>query len=708
MPIANFTVNPVTFSSEAGIDFTINNPTETLLLIPNAGYTLTAASFSATAPLPNYVDSVVFTQVGLNVNCIITYLSPSFMPAADVFVQVYSTGVAELAQFSVAGVINFSGLQNVSSPTASSQSYTAQGNFNSAANVSTFTVIANSGYFFPNAPAASIAVGNESRYSITSTNTLDSNGNIIQTYFQVVYTFPSTNVTGDLINISGIANELYSPPVKIQAYTINTGAVAITGATRTFTVLGVAGAAWNLTYYESVNNTLVGQFSGIIGSNGSTSVNIIFPSSTVDVDYTFALTGDLSSTFCTIFPWSPCSTGQPSVWQILQKTDSRVSFRLTSSNPNITVGPGASLSFPFGSTPGLRTYKVQASSIDPDFVWDILPTAQSWTNQGLNDPNSNQVVQSPLNIVINNNPATISTEVVAADLLAAYQDLMSFPTTATIATPITTTTFTPGVYLVTSAGSIAANAVITLDGAGAYIFKFTGALGMGTGVTIILSNGATQEDIFWIAEGALTVGTNCNVYGNLISNSGAVSVASGCSVNGRLLAVNAGAISISSSTAIIPSLTLVVDFGLIERFVFFTKGGVISNTGTSAITGDIGTWTGSISTATFAAPTTVDGDYYTSTSPIPVNSTLGIKFSTLISSVGSQDLLSILNLDNFLQGSSYAPISLFYGITEEEACCNPFSVSYFILNSETFDTATAILLADGSPAPNGFYINQIN
>ena len=126
MPTANFTVNPVTFSSEAGIDFTINNPTETLLLIPNVGYTLTAASFSATVPLPNYVDSVVFTQVGLNVNCIITYLSPSFMPAADVFVQVYSTGVAELAQFSVAGVINFSGLQNVSSPTASSQSYTAQ------------------------------------------------------------------------------------------------------------------------------------------------------------------------------------------------------------------------------------------------------------------------------------------------------------------------------------------------------------------------------------------------------------------------------------------------------------------------------------------------------------------------------------------------------------------------------------------------------
>ena len=496
MPIANFTVNPVTFSSEAGIDFTINNPTETLLLIPNVGYTLTAASFSATVPLPNYVDSVVFTQVGLNVNCIITYLSPSFMPAADVFVQVYSTGVAELAQFSVAGVINFSGLQNVSSPTASSQSYTAQGSFNSATNVSTFMVIATSGYFFPNAPAASITVGNESRYSITSANVLDTSGNIIQTNFNVAYTFPSINITGDLINISGIANKLYSPPIEIQAYTISTGAVAITGATRTFTVFGVAGAAWNLTYFESVNNTLVGQFSGVIGSNGSTSVNIIFPSSAVDVVYTFTLTGDLSSTFCTTSPYIPCSTGQPSVWEISQITDSSVSFQFTSSDSNIIVGPAVSLSFPFGSTPGLRTYKVQASSSNTDFVWNTVPNTQSWTNQGQSSPNSNQVVQSPLNIVIENHPT-----------------------------------------------------------------------------------------------------------------------------NPR---------------------------------------------------------------------------------------TLGIKFSALISSVGSQDLLSILNLDNFLQGSSYTPISLLYGTTETEACCNPSLVNRFIQNGETFDTAVAILLSSGTPAPDGFYINQIN
>tara|TARA_R110000772_G_scaffold32890_1_gene80222 strand:- start:5986 stop:7794 length:1809 start_codon:yes stop_codon:yes gene_type:complete len=496
MPIANFTVNPVTFSSEAGVDFTINNPTETLLLIPNAGYRLTAANFSANTPLPNYVDSVVFTQAGLNVNCIITYFSPSFMPSADVFVQVCSTGVAELAQFSVSGVVNFSGLQNVSVPTAPSQLYTVVGDFNSAANVATFTVEAIPGYFFPTTPIASLAIGNENRYSITSANVLDTGGNIIQTNFNVAYTFPSINITGDLINVSGIANKLYSPPIEIQAYTINTGAVSIAGATRAFTVFGVAGAAWNLTYLESVNNTLVGQFSGVIGSGGFTSVDIVFPSSAVDVVYTFTLTGDLSATFCTTFPYTPCATGQPSVWEILQITDSSVSFQFTSSDSNITVGPAASLSFPFGSIPGLRTYKVQASSPNTDFVWTTVPTAQSWTNQGQSIPDSNQVVQSPLNIVIENHPT-----------------------------------------------------------------------------------------------------------------------------NPR---------------------------------------------------------------------------------------TLGIKFSTLINSVGSQDLLSILNLDNFLQGSSYTPISLLYGTNETEVCCNPSLVNYFIQNGETFDTAAAILLFDGSPAPDGFYMEISN
>ena len=36
--MANFTVNIVTFPAFEGVDFTIENPTATLLLVPNQGY----------------------------------------------------------------------------------------------------------------------------------------------------------------------------------------------------------------------------------------------------------------------------------------------------------------------------------------------------------------------------------------------------------------------------------------------------------------------------------------------------------------------------------------------------------------------------------------------------------------------------------------------------------------------------------------------
>jgi hypothetical protein len=59
---------------------------------------------------------------------------------------------------------------------------------------------------------------------------------------------------------------------------------------------------------------------------------------------------------------------------------------------------------------------------------------------------------------------------------------------------------------------------------------------MGANV-IIVDRGATAEDVFWIAEGAVAIGADATIKGNLISNNGAVE-ATGCSVEGKLLAIN--------------------------------------------------------------------------------------------------------------------------------------------------------------------------
>jgi len=196
------------------------------------------------------------------------------------------------------------------------------------------------------------------------------------------------------------------------------------------------------------------------------------------------------------------------------------------------------------------------------------------------------------------------------DMVNGYNSLMAITSTETIASAIPTRTFTPGVYNIAAAGTIAAGVIITLNGSGTYVFRFGAALSMGANVTIVLQGGATASNVFWIAEGAIAIGANANVKGSLISNSGAVDLAAGCIAVGKLLAIKMGAISISGSNMTNTGSSNAVSWGLLSTFVIFSHGGVISNAGASNIVGDIGTKDGNITTASFD-PATITGAFYT-------------------------------------------------------------------------------------------------
>jgi hypothetical protein len=197
------------------------------------------------------------------------------------------------------------------------------------------------------------------------------------------------------------------------------------------------------------------------------------------------------------------------------------------------------------------------------------------------------------------------------DMLNTYNTLISMASTETIASAIATRTFTPGVYTVAAAGTVAADIVITLNGNGIYVFRFGAALSMGANVNIILQNGALASDIFWIAEGAIAIGAGAHVSGCLISNSGAVDLAAGCYLVGKLLAIKSGAISISTSNIVNTGISSIINWNLISSFTIFSAGGVISNAGASNVSGDIGTKTGSITVASFST-SVFTGNYYTS------------------------------------------------------------------------------------------------
>lgn len=116
-------------------------------------------------------------------------------------------------------------------------------------------------------------------------------------------------------------------------------------------------------------------------------------------------------------------------------------------------------------------------------------------------------------------------------------------------------TLIPGVYQINSAGTMTTETTLTLDGQGdpgaVFIFKFVGAFTTGAGATVALINGASPENIFWLAGGAIPMAANTTMIGNVISNPGAVSMAAGGKLNGRMLSTK-GAVNTDQMTAFIP------------------------------------------------------------------------------------------------------------------------------------------------------------
>ena len=171
---------------------------------------------------------------------------------------------------------------------------------------------------------------------------------------------------------------------------------------------------------------------------------------------------------------------------------------------------------------------------------------------------------------------------------------------------------TPGVYSIAGAGSIAGN--VTLDGGGntnaIFIIKFGGALTIGAGSTVFLSNGTRACNVLWIAQGAISLAAKSIIKGTLLSYPGAISLGGKCNLEGRMF-TSAGAITIGDGSVVIAPagpITVPVDcsnscapapavdvLGSAANFALFTGTGAVANSGTSGIIGDIGTNAGDIS-----------------------------------------------------------------------------------------------------------------
>ena len=146
----------------------------------------------------------------------------------------------------------------------------------------------------------------------------------------------------------------------------------------------------------------------------------------------------------------------------------------------------------------------------------------------------------------------------------------------------------PGVY--SNAAAVTTAGILTLDGGGnpnaEFVFNFGAAFSTGASFEVILRNGASACNVYWVVEGAIALGANTSMKGFLISNNGAIALGSNSTVDGSLFS-KLGAIDILSST-VIRSVGCINNFGTLNNFAIYSKVGAVSNTGNSKITGNIG------------------------------------------------------------------------------------------------------------------------
>ena len=222
---------------------------------------------------------------------------------------------------------------------------------------------------------------------------------------------------------------------------------------------------------------------------------------------------------------------------------------------------------------------------------------------------------SVLNGVIEN--ANAVTLQASLDLAAACVELQNIPTTITdhggIFGSVAGETIFPGVYNIGTA--VAITGTLTLDAQGdpdaIFLFKITGALNSVAGATVLLANGASSDNVFWIAVGAVGLGAGTTMIGTAIGYPGAVSLGAGGSMDGRLYAT-VGAIATNSFEATIP-VAIIAD----------TTIPVITLAGDATVSLELGTI---YTDAGATASDNIDGDItgnITTVNPVDIN-TAGI------------------------------------------------------------------------------------
>ena len=255
------------------------------------------------------------------------------------------------------------------------------------------------------------------------------------------------------------------------------------------------------------------------------------------------------------------------------------------------------------------TTEAQAPTLGTAANFSLFSTSGAVTNTG-----SSQITG---NVGSNNGPVTGfgnvngtmhngdgATAQCAADLLIAYGQLDNAVTTNSPAPSLGGgQTLFAGVHSIT--GNTTINGILTLDGQNdpdaVFIFRIQGGtLSTGAAAKVKLINDAQACNVFWKVEGAVNLASGTFMCGTIIANNAAIDMTIGDTLQGRALST-AGAVTLNGIMAYTPigcgspvlNGPTAPQLGATACYGLFSSNGAISNSGTTYVTGDVGSNTDS-------------------------------------------------------------------------------------------------------------------
>ena len=309
------------------------------------------------------------------------------MPSANQSVTVNIAGRALKSSKSINGTLDIVGENFTKAFTPSGEAYSGTGAQGSGpVTLKTVVLTAASNHKFSILPALDTSGLNDvNDYDITVTETTGSiaGGDLTVVTIVIKYTFPASNVTGDVIGILGTTETTFTPSTdKIYNYQINESNISHIGETRSLVLFGDPGATVTIEAENAANTseslisgpktvTIASTTDELAGTvSGQHTEEIYFPPITGSSNITYNVT--LTETSSDSFQFN--SGNSPKVIALTQAPSVDVSFAISkTSTTNLTIP----------ST--VYTFTGNGSSYDPR------------THEGYEDPVVSWVISSQNN-----------------------------------------------------------------------------------------------------------------------------------------------------------------------------------------------------------------------------------------------------------------------------------------------------------------------